>query len=207
MPAMCDERERLIGYLYDECDADEKQLVEAHLQSCPTCRDEIAGLQSVRSDLLAWDVPDHGSVWTPFVKARPKPSWRDVPAWTLAAAASLMLAAGATGGALSRVLFAAPAAAVQVAAPSGVTAADLSAAEQRIRGGVQTDLSALESRVKLVSAHAQPASIDEGALMQRVNRLIRSSEQRQLRSVLAVNSDLIEAQKGTQADIEDLRAQ
>src|SRR5207244_3539312 len=62
---MCDERERLIGYVYDECDAGEKRLVEAHLQTCETCREEIGGLRRVRTDLLAWDVPDHGSAWTP----------------------------------------------------------------------------------------------------------------------------------------------
>jgi hypothetical protein len=31
MPAMCDERERLIGYLYEECDAEERRQVETHL--------------------------------------------------------------------------------------------------------------------------------------------------------------------------------
>ena len=31
---MCDERERLIEYLYDACDADERRRVEAHLASC-----------------------------------------------------------------------------------------------------------------------------------------------------------------------------
>src|SRR5436190_276553 len=95
---MCDERERLIGYVYDECDPGEKRLVEAHLQTCETCREEIGGLRSVRTDLLAWDVPEHGSVWTPFVKARPAPSWRDVPLWAMAAAASLVFLVGAAGG-------------------------------------------------------------------------------------------------------------
>lgn len=95
---MCDEREPLLAYLYDECDPVERLRVEAHLESCEGCRDELAGLRQVRQDLLAWDVPDHGSVWRPFTPARPAWSWHDVPAWTLAAAATVMLALGATGG-------------------------------------------------------------------------------------------------------------
>src|SRR5437868_9956348 len=102
MPAMCDERERLIGYVYDECEPAEKRLVEAHLQTCETCREEISGLRGVRNDLLAWDVPDHGSVWTPFVKARPTPSWREIPMWSLAAAAAVVLMVGAAGGAVTQ---------------------------------------------------------------------------------------------------------
>jgi anti-sigma factor RsiW len=95
---MCDEREPLLAYLYDEADSAERQRVEAHLATCERCREELDGLRSVRSDLLAWDVPEHESVWKPFTPARPTWSWRDVPAWSLAAAALVMLALGAAGG-------------------------------------------------------------------------------------------------------------
>ena len=54
---MCENRERLIGYVYDECDPAERAEIEAHLESCHTCRREIRGLKGVRQDLLAWDVP------------------------------------------------------------------------------------------------------------------------------------------------------
>src|SRR5215472_6223358 len=94
---MCDEREPLLAYLYEEAEPTERQRVEAHLASCETCREELAGLRNVRADLLAWDVPDHGSVWRPFAP-RPAWSWRDVPAWMMATAACVMLALGATGG-------------------------------------------------------------------------------------------------------------
>ena len=46
---MCDERERLIGYVYDDCDLEEKRLIEGHLAGCEICRDEISGLRSVRA--------------------------------------------------------------------------------------------------------------------------------------------------------------
>ena len=64
---MCEERERLIGFVYDECDAAERRTIEEHLETCPTCRREIAGLRGVRQDLLAWSVPEHESVWRPVV--------------------------------------------------------------------------------------------------------------------------------------------
>jgi len=92
---MCDERERLIGYLYEECDAEERRQVETHLESCPTCRAEIGGLQSVRTDLLAWNVPEHSPVWRPMPAgvAPPVVWWRQTPGWALAAAATGVLLA------------------------------------------------------------------------------------------------------------------
>ena len=68
---MCDERERLIDYLYDACEADERRRVETpSRRPVRACREEISALRAVRLDLLAWDVPEHGSVWKPFAPAR-----------------------------------------------------------------------------------------------------------------------------------------
>ena len=49
------------------------------------------GLQHVREDLLAWDVPPHESVWKSALRRRAAAMVvpRDVPAWTMAAAAGL----------------------------------------------------------------------------------------------------------------------
>ena len=49
MPAMCDDRERLIGYLYDECDAVERRTIDAHLQECADCRAEYHDAPSLWS--------------------------------------------------------------------------------------------------------------------------------------------------------------
>ena len=51
---MCDERERLIDYLYEEGDLRDRAEVQAHLADCATCREEIAELRAVRQDLMAW---------------------------------------------------------------------------------------------------------------------------------------------------------
>ena len=94
----------MIGYVYDECDPAERAEIEAHLESCHTCRREIRGLKSVRQDLLAWDVPASDPIWRPMAPARQERSWRSVPAWALAAAACATFMVGAAGGAATYAL-------------------------------------------------------------------------------------------------------
>src|SRR3989337_264551 len=100
MPAMCNQRERLIGFIYGEDSVADRGEVQQHLDTCAECRAEIAALRSVREDLLAWDVPPAESVWKPFVAPAPiAPWWRQMPAWALATAAGVMLLSGFAGGA------------------------------------------------------------------------------------------------------------
>ncbi|MCC7186490.1 MAG: zf-HC2 domain-containing protein [Acidobacteria bacterium] len=95
---MCDQRERLMDYLYDEAAPTERKVVEAHLESCGDCRDEMRAFRRVREDLLAWDVPHYESVWTPFAPTAVAPWYRQVPAWAMSAAAGVMLLLGTAGG-------------------------------------------------------------------------------------------------------------
>ena len=155
---MCHERERLIDYVYDECDAEERGRVNDHLATCATCREEIAGLRATRQDLLAWEVPDHGSVWRPFAPARLTPWWREVPAWAMAAAAGIMFLIGVSGGVAAQAMMARPAP-VQAPAhqvPSAIEAAairaELSALEQRITMATRADINRLDQRMQAVSA-------------------------------------------------------
>ncbi len=173
---MCEQRERLIGYVYGDCEAAERQQIEDHLADCHVCRQEIGALRSVRQDLLAWNVPEHDPVWRPVVPARPAPTWRDVPAWGLAAAASFLFLAGAAGGVATRVWFPAqalangvvaaaapaasapappaagavttPAAAVQTTATPSLSSEQMAALEQRVMDGLSADL---DARVKAVA--------------------------------------------------------
>ncbi len=95
---MCDQRERVLDYLYDEATDASRRDMERHLESCPDCRDEVRALRSVRDDLLAWAVPNPPSVWTPFAPVPLVPWFRQVPAWAMAAAASVMFVMGSAGG-------------------------------------------------------------------------------------------------------------
>lgn len=172
---MCHERERLIEYVYDECDANERGRVNDHLVTCATCREEIAGLRATRQDLLAWEVPDHGSVWRPFAPARLTPWWREVPAWAMAAAAGVMFLVGVSGGVTAQVMMARPApvqtAAVDTPSPAIEAAAlraELSALEQKITLATRADINRLDQRVRAVSeSDAASAGLtrasDEGA--------------------------------------------
>ncbi len=119
---MCDERERLIEYLYDEGAPADRRRVEAHVGECADCRDELRAFGRVREDLLAWEVPDAGSVWTPFAPSAPLPWYQQVPAWAMAAAAGLMLVLGGLGGGVGAQLFrpAAPDASIAQVDPGDV---------------------------------------------------------------------------------------
>ena len=160
---MCDERERLIGFVYEECDASERELIEAHLDSCSTCRTEISALRDVRQDLLAWRVPAHEPIWRPLpVAAAPVvPWWRQVPAWALAAAASVMFLSGLAGGALATAWL--PRTAPDAARPSAsaaavVTPAELTQAEQRIIQLMRRELSGIDQKVTMAASPA-PARV------------------------------------------------
>jgi hypothetical protein len=114
---MCEERERLIGYVYEECDPAERRAVEAHLESCHVCRNEIGGLRGVRHQLLAWEVPEQSPVWRPVPTAAPASVWNAVPAWAMTLAAGLLLMVGAAGGAVTYALMPRSAAPVTASTP------------------------------------------------------------------------------------------
>ena len=98
----CAEKDALIDYLYGEVDADARTRVEAHLRSCEPCADEVRELTDVRGTLEAWAPPAAGLgfrvVSDAHSESAPVSFWgrlRHPPAWGLAAAAVLVLAAGA----------------------------------------------------------------------------------------------------------------
>ena len=95
---MCDSKELLVGFLYDELDPSEKRTFDIHLATCAECRDELAGLRATRGQLAMWAPPetDFGfRVVRGAVAPPPAPRFRIAPAWGLAAAALLVVAAGA----------------------------------------------------------------------------------------------------------------
>ena len=99
---MCDNKEQLVGYLYDELEAGERRAFAAHLSTCADCREEIAGLGQARDHLKAWAPPepelDFQVVRRPVAVTDPVAAprrFRAIPQWAMAAAASLLVLAGA----------------------------------------------------------------------------------------------------------------
>lgn len=178
---MCDEREQLIEYVYGEVATAERQRVEAHLAECHVCRAEVAGLRSVRDDLLAWEVPRHEPVWRPFVPVPVASVHRPVPLWSLAAAASVVFAAGLAGGMAARAWIpgptaststvqagAVPEAAARSQAASTITPEDLAKLESDILQRVRSELA---ERTRAVSPQAE-----SGASTARVGMLNRPDD-------------------------------
>jgi anti-sigma factor RsiW len=190
----------LIGYLYGESTPEERRRMEAHLAECDACREEVAGLRRVREDLLAWEVPEHGSVWTPFAPPPPVTWWRQVPAWAMATAAGVMVLAGAAGGAVTHAMMpSASEPAIEVrATPTGLTQADLAMAESRILDRVRLDLGTGALPVpSAVRAATPPQAVDyteiENRLQRRVESVLAADRAERLDWLSMVNRDFARA--------------
>jgi hypothetical protein len=99
----CDDKQTLIAYLYGDIEPAARQVVDAHLARCRECADEVTALGHVRSELRLWVPPNAELDFTIVQKSalpgsnvlRPARWWDTVPVWAQAAAAVLVLAAGA----------------------------------------------------------------------------------------------------------------
>jgi hypothetical protein len=93
---MCN-KELLVGYLYDELTHSEQDEFTRHLAGCRECRNEVDELRGTRSQLALWrpPEPDLGFevVRRPAAPVAQPARWSFSPAWGLAAAAVLVLAA------------------------------------------------------------------------------------------------------------------
>jgi anti-sigma factor RsiW len=192
----------LAAYLYGECDAAERALVEAHLAVCAACTSELASLGATRSALASWAPPDaelgfrivSDRVAEPTATAtvlRPARWWqRPLPAWAQAAAAVLIFAAGGLFG-MRAGTAASPTAAtvvtsvpvdtagpVDTASASTVSAGDLAALEQRLRG----EMNELRTAAPPAPVAMRTTAGDE-ELIQRVRAILAESERRQEREM------------------------
>jgi Putative zinc-finger len=98
MQFTCDDKATLIAYLYGEVDAAERKAVGDHLARCSACAAEVTALGDVRSEMGLWMPPEVELDFAIVKKSnvlRPATWWSTVPAWAQAAAAILVLAAGA----------------------------------------------------------------------------------------------------------------
>jgi anti-sigma factor RsiW len=97
----CDDKDMLVAYLYGEIDPDGRREVERHLRTCVACARETDALQGVRENLATWQplVPELGFEILPKPASVVRPGrWGSpttLPGWAQAAAAVLVVAAGA----------------------------------------------------------------------------------------------------------------
>ena len=191
----CDDKSTLVAYLYGELDTPMRHRVDEHLATCERCAAEVSALGDVCTELALWAPPDAELGFAITRKSEPpsatvlRPArwWTTVPAWAQAAAAVLVLAAGA-GIANLQVR----------SGPDGFSvstgwmrqAAPVAAPVQQTPQDWRTELAALEQqlRTEIRSTNQQTtvrtaaAPADE-ATLRRVQQLLAASEERQQREL------------------------
>lgn len=194
----CDDKQTLIAYLYGEIDPAARNAVDAHLAQCRACASEVTALGGVRSELGLW-VPPHAQLDFTIVKKselppsnvlRPARWWNTVPVWAQAAAAILVLAAGA-GIANLQVKsgpdgFSVTTGWIQPAAPALSAPFDGAAVEQRVERALVSLEQQLRTEIRSTRQTATPVaarSVSDEAIVRRVQQLIADAEQRQQREL------------------------
>jgi len=203
----CDDKQRLVAYLYGETSDLERTAFDAHLAGCLACAEEVEQLRSVRVDLAAWQPPEADLRFRIVREPVTTSSRWSVPAWApLALAAGLLLALAASvqveygnGAIIVRSGWvsagSAQASATRTTAPTtpGASATRQTASTAMTEADVRAALASLESRLRAEMANARPASaplsaptaasIDRVALVKQVEGLIEASERRQQREL------------------------
>jgi anti-sigma factor RsiW len=201
----CDDKATLISYLYGELDAAAKQAVDDHIAQCATCAAEVTALGDVRWELGLWSAPDADLDFAIVKKTdlassnvlRPARWWNTVPVWAQAAAAILVVAAGASianlqiksgpegfsvsTGWIQPATIERPTAdgpAVRVAAPvNDEFKTQLASLEQKLRDEIRAARDQNATRVV--------ASSDDGATLRQVRQLIADAEKRHSQELAA----------------------
>jgi len=202
----CNEQPALVDLLYDECDPQERRRLEAHVSICAACANDLGELRAVRSDLQTWTPPQPELGFRIVqdqvrVEQRGARAARFMPAWAMAAAAVLVLAAGAalanlevrlggdgltirTGWNQPAAPSMTPAAIQRVSTPTGQVSpwrADLATLERQLR----REFSSLPAAPAPLMTRTgdRPSAVRDAELLGRVRTLIEESEQRQQREL------------------------
>ena len=202
---MCDSKELLVSFLYDELDPSAKRAFDIHLSTCADCRDELAELRATRGQIALWapPEPDFGFRIVRGAAAPPAPPrFRIAPAWGLAAAALLVAAVGAaianldvrygSDGLVVRTGWQhgidSPASAERAAILAPVDwKAQAEGLDRRLRDLEQT-LAGRSSTSPVQNASA--SSLSDAEVLQRVREMLGQSETRQQRALAARTAEL-----------------
>ena len=212
---MCESKELIVGFVYDELSADERAGFEAHLAVCAGCRIEIEELRSTRGHLALWAPPEPDFGFRVIRgAAAPQPRRaRLMPAFAYAAAAVLVLAAAAAianvevrydnDGMVVRTGWATVQEARQTAAPTGsqqtnarstsqpqpdrAATADFAALEQRLR-----EIEAVLSRGPATGVQlASDSRLSDAEILRRVRQIVAEAEARQEAAVARQMLDVV----------------
>jgi anti-sigma factor RsiW len=158
-------RDEMMEALYGEASAETSRRVDEHLTACAACRDEMASLRRVRRDLGAWKLPA-------LTRSRGTAASRHRFRAPLAAAAGFVLALGASF-AFSGSELSLDEGHFAFRLGRGADALrELRAAELRQRREID------ELRAAIVPVVA-PSASGEAVVLERVQALLRESEERQ----------------------------
>jgi len=197
---ICGDHGTLVSYLYDECTADERRAMSAHVAICGACAEELAALGATREQLAMWTPPDARlgfkvvSGAAPLAPGRrdnvlrPSQWWsKPLPAWAQAAAAAVIFGVGmALGIARSGADPAAARNVVQQSAAAAVTKADLVALERQLHAEIA------QAHPVSTSVPAAPAAAPADArILERVRAMIDDSEQRQQRELALRTAEMV----------------
>jgi anti-sigma factor RsiW len=196
----CDDKATLVAYLYGEIDPAARQAVDAHLESCAACADEVTALGGVRSGLGVWAPPDveldfqivRKSQQPSATVLRPAQWWSTVPAWAQAAAAILVVAAGLSIANLQVSSgpngFSVSTGWMAPAAPALSETIDGAAIDRRVERALVSLEQQLRTEIRSAREQAAPVAargpLDE-ATLRRVQQLITEAEQRHERALAA----------------------
>lgn len=208
---MCESKELIVGFLYDELTSGERQEFQAHLVACSECDVELEALRSTRTHLALWSPPqpDLGfrmiSGGSAPIEALPRPR-RLRSAFAFAAAAAMVLAAAAAianleirydrDGLMVRTGWADR---IQTP-PQGTGAADLRPAGSSFQPAYATELAELDRRVRSIEASVPNGSpglqlaahqmrMSDAELLRQVRQMLNEAQSRQQ---TALNTQMVQ---------------
>jgi putative zinc finger protein len=194
---MCDSKELLVSFLYDEIDPAAKRQFQKHLATCIDCRDELAELGAARAQIAMWTPPDAdlGFRIVREAESRKRRWFQWSPAWGLAAAAVVLLAVSAAianldirygdEGLVVRTGWNHGADTAQQSAATNVTPVDWKAQADQLDRRLRELEQAMSSRQGSAVQNASTSDMSNDALLQRVRDIVGQSETRQQRAFTA----------------------
>ena len=197
---ICGDHGALVSYLYDECTADERRAMSAHVAICGACAGELAALGATREQLAMWTPPDAQLGFKIISEAaslaqagrrdnvlRPSQWWsKPLPAWAQAAAAAVIFAVGMALGIARSGADPATSRNVVQQSPAVATKADLVALERQLHAEIA------QAHAVSTGVPAAPAAAPADArILERVRAMIDESEQRQQHELALRTAEMV----------------